>query len=404
MKISDVVFPNLNSTPNNNWEFINYLDTGSCTRNEISCIQKIVKGSYPSRARRVVQKNDVILSTVRPNQCHYAILKEPIENMIVSTGFTVLTPKENVVAEYLYFFLTQKEITNRLSVIADSATTSYPSINPEDILNLDITLPHKSYQQKVSDILWAIEEKISLNKKVNHELEAMVKVIFNYWFIQFDFPNHEGKPYKSSGGKMVWNDELGNEIPQGWFPQELNQITDVSSESVNPRNFLNADFKHFSIPVFDETGTFGLEKGAQINSNKFLVKESDILVSKLNPWFNRVVLGEKGENIICSTEFVVWRSKNNDIKNYLYSIATNKSFINYCTKNATGTSNSHKRVNPTTMMEYKVAHDDKVAEQFGRKVDSIVKLLFNNMKQNQELITLRDSLLPLLMNGQVKVK
>ncbi len=136
MKISDVAIPNPNNTPDTEWDFINYLDTGSCTRNEISGIQKLYKGEFPSRAKRVVKINDVIISTVRPNLCHYAILKDTLENMVVSTGFTVLTAKENVIPEYLYFFLTQKNVTDRLSVIADGATTSYPSLNPEDILNL----------------------------------------------------------------------------------------------------------------------------------------------------------------------------------------------------------------------------------------------------------------------------
>jgi type I restriction enzyme, S subunit len=232
----------------------------------------------------------------------------------------------------------------------------------------------------------------------------MAKTLYNYWFVQFDFPNEEGKPYKSSGGKMSYNSELKREIPKRWEVKALDGIATVNNDSVNPQLFSDIDFRHYSIPTYDATGTYGIEKGKEINSNKFTVLSNDILVSKLNPWFSRVIYGEDKPNIICSTEFVVWRSRDINLKNYLFMIAHDKSFITYCTQNATGTSNSHKRVNPTVMMNYTIAYDEKVAEKYEKIIDSVLKLILKNKKQNQELIKVRDFLLPLLMNGQVKVK
>lgn len=129
-------------------------------------------------------------------------------------------------SQYLYFFLTQKNVTDRLIVIASGATTSYPSLNPEDILNLEIILPDKKEGAKKNFrySFSRFEEKISLNNRINIELEAMAKTIYNYWFVQFDFPNEEGKPYKASGGAMEYNEELKTEIPIGWKDGRLEEI------------------------------------------------------------------------------------------------------------------------------------------------------------------------------------
>jgi type I restriction enzyme, S subunit len=258
-------------------------------------------------------------------------------------------------------------------------------------------------QQKIASVLSALDSKIELNNRINAELEAMAKTLYDYWFVQFDFPDENGKPYKSSGGKMIWNDELKREIPEGWNAKRLAEITDVSNESLNPMNSSDKNFKHYSIPNFDETGTYKIEKGAEIKSNKFIVRKTDLLVSKLNPWFNRVIFSPDETDLICSTEFVVWRTESLAMKNYLFMIARDKSFILYCTKSAAGTSNSHKRVNPTVMMQYQAIFNEPIAKLFGTKIDAIIKAKATNELENQKLAELRDWLLPMLMNGQVTV-
>lgn len=221
--------------------------------------------------------------------------------------------------------------------------------------------------------------------------------------MQFDFPDKNGQPYKTTGGKMVWNKELKREIPVGWNIKNLSEITSVSSESINPFDFPEKDFKHYSIPAFDESGSFKIEKGNEIKSNKFLIKDTDILVSKLNPWFNRVIYSTDNADLISSTEFVVWRTKNTAIKNYMYMIARDASFITYCAQSASGTSHSHKRVNPTVMMKYQIVFNEEIAERFGLALGSTIKLYAKNQVENTNLSELRDWLLPMLMNGQVKV-
>lgn len=273
------------------------------------------------------------------------------------------------------------------------------------LFNLLSSIPEDDkIQQKIASVLSSLDHKIELNNRINAELEAMAKTIYDYWFVQFDFPNAEGKPYKSSRGKMVFNEDLNREIPERWRVKKLKDLTPISNASLMPNNYPKVFYKHYSIPVFDERKTFIKECGENIMSNKFIVGCNDILVSKLNPWFNRVIYVPNLENQICSTEFVVWRTPSNSLKNYLYLIATNNHFISYCIKMAAGTSNSHKRVSPTVMMKYKVAYDKLISEKFGLAIDPIIGKMQTINKENQHLASLRDWLLPMLMNGQIGFK
>lgn len=144
--IKDVCDANKGSlSKKDNWSYINYLDTSNITNNSIENIQFIdaTKDKIPSRAKRKIQPNDIVYSTVRPNQYHYGIIKEPTENMIASTGFTVLRSKGVYPNDLIYLWLTQKEVTDKLQAIAEQSTSAYPSIKADDILSMKILLPQK---------------------------------------------------------------------------------------------------------------------------------------------------------------------------------------------------------------------------------------------------------------------
>ena len=301
--------------------------------------------------------------------------------------------------EYVYYFL--KTQYNELRNLSSGVRKN---LNSDDIKNFVIRLPKNlTEQKKIVGALSALDAKIDCNKRINFELEAMAKALFDYWFVQFDFPDSDGKPYKSSGGKMVYNTLLKRDIPENWAAAPLSSITPVSNESLNPADFPDKLFKHFSIPVFDVAKTYGVELGQSIGSNKFTVLGADLLVSKLNPWSNRVVYAMDEADQICSTEFVVWRSSSENLKNFLFLIATSQQFISHCVQSASGTSNSHKRVNPSVMMRFELPYEEKVAAEFGKVINPILKKLIVNQHENQYLSQLRDWLLPMLMNGQVMV-
>ncbi len=305
--------------------------------------------------------------------------------------------KKGINPRFGYYLLLHSKLQKRLR------GSTQPFVSYDLLYDVKVFLPNKIIQNNIASVLTDLDSKIELNNRINAELEAMAKTLYDYWFVQFDFPDKNGKPYKTNGGKMVWNEELKREIPEGWEVKPLSEITAVSNESVNPMDFPDKEFKYYSIPGFDESGTFNIEKGIEIRSNKYSIKNTDVLVSKLNPWFSRVIYATNDSDLISSTEFVVFRTENISIKNYMYMIARDASFVSFCTKSASGTSNSHKRVNPTVMMRYQIVFDETIATLFGNTIIGSIRMLAKNKIENQKLTELRDWLLPMLMNGQVKV-
>ena len=239
---------------------------------------------------------------------------------------------------------------------------------------------------------------------INQNLEAMAKQLYDYWFVQFDFPNKDGKPYKSSGGEMVWNEKLKRMIPKEWTNANIYQLASISKETVNPQAQPNELFKHYSLPEYDKTGTYAEEYGIDIQSAKFIVTNNCILVSKLNPWTSRVICGNRGSNQICSTEFVVWNPASLKTKGFLFMLAKSAKFIEYCTQGATGTSHSHRRINPELMMKFDFPYNSEIAIKFSLLIENIIVHLHNNIAQLKVLTKQRDELLPLLMNGQITIE
>lgn len=369
-------------------------------RVDLSDISFISEKDARRLSKYIVKKNDIVYSR-RGDVTLKALIREKEEGFFCGTGCLLLRPGQQLDARFLTYYLSTSGVKNWIVKQAVGATM--PNLNTGILSSVPFNGPVKKEQEKIANVLSAIEEKVEINNLINAELQAMAKTLYDYWFVQFDFPDANGKPYKTAGGKMVYNPILRRQIPEGWEVKVLSKITSTSNQSVTPADNPEKIFRHFSIPVYDATKTFGLEAGETIGSNKFTVDESDILVSKLNPWFSRVIYAEEEEDLICSTEFVVWRTPNSHIKNYLYMVATSPQFIGYCTQSATGTSNSHKRVNPNIMMDFKVPFNNKLASGLGEKVEPLIKQIVTNQRENSELEKLRDWLLPMLMNGQVTV-
>ena len=157
------------------WKFVNYLDTGNITANKIDSIKYIdlKTEKLPSRAKRKVSYNSIVYSTVRPNQLHYGIIKEQPDNFLVSTGFTVIDVDERKAnADFIYYALTQDEITTHLQAIGEQSVSAYPSIKPSDLENLELLLPTIEEQCKIVSILENIDAKIKINENINNNLAS----------------------------------------------------------------------------------------------------------------------------------------------------------------------------------------------------------------------------------------
>lgn len=187
VRIGDLCKTNAKSySPKEGWTFVNYLDTGNITKNVIDEVQYIdlSKEKLPSRAKRKVEHNSVLFSTVRPNQAHYGIIKSQPENFLVSTGFAVIdADSERLDPDYLYYLLSSNEIVEGLHAIAEQSTSAYPSIKPSDIENLEVDVPDIETQKKISAVLVSIDEKIRSNTAINKNLFQQAQALFKARFV-----------------------------------------------------------------------------------------------------------------------------------------------------------------------------------------------------------------------------
>ena len=203
IRLGDACVTNAESySPKEEWDFVNYLDTGNITDNRIDSVQYIdVKNeNLPSRARRKVKTNSIIFSTVRPNQRHLGIIKKQPAHFLVSTGFAVIDVDDTMLdADFVYYTLAQNSVVEMLHAIAEQSTSAYPSIKPSDIENLEIDIPSVATQKKISGLLRCIDRKIEQNTEINDNLLQQAQLLYKDRFVDmtpFDgvMPNdwHEG--------------------------------------------------------------------------------------------------------------------------------------------------------------------------------------------------------------------
>ena len=176
IRLGDVCYVNTEAySEKERWDYVHYLDTGNITKNCIDEIQYIdlMKEKLPSRARRKVKYNSILYSTVRPNQCHYGIVKEQSSNFLVSTGFSVIDViDERVDADFLYCYLTMNAVTEKMHAIAEQSTSAYPAIKSSDIEDLELKLPDILTQKRIASFLMSLEHKITNNTKLNKNLDV----------------------------------------------------------------------------------------------------------------------------------------------------------------------------------------------------------------------------------------
>ena len=388
-------------------ETINLNQACNIITGELDSNQSSLNGKYPfftcapnpERINHYAYDDDVILIAGNNAQGNFHLNRYKGKFNAYQRTYIVSTKKEFDI-NYIYYSL--KLELDRLKNRSQGSQTKFltmPIINSIQIRNTKF-----EDQIKISSLMYKIDKKIYKLKFINEKIRNLIQLMYNYWFLQFDYPNSKGRPYKSSGGKMIWNNKLKTEIPENWEVKKLSDLITLGKKTIEPMQFPNVSFNYFNIPWFDKHNSYQIEKGINIKSNKFIVEENDILISKLNPKFNRVIYSSKIKNLICSTEFVIWKNESKFLKNYYYSLSKNKLFNKYIVQSSTGTSNSHRRINPKIMMDFKIAYNERIFQKYGKEVNSLIQLLSINEKETQKLQNKLSNFLPLLINGQIKIK
>lgn len=298
---------------------------------------------------------------------------------------------------YLYYYLNSIDISGYIT------GSVQPKLSKANLNSITIVLPSLKEQKNISDVLRALDDKIELNNAINKNLEEMAQALFKRWFVDFEFPNENGEPYKSSGGEFE-ESELGL-IPKGWKICTLGEFCEISTTSINPAILPDIIFEHYSLPAFDSGRLPVFESGCEIKSNKYKVSKNSILVSKLNPETKRIWNPYcLTEYAICSTEFMNYIPINSRLRAYSYSILNSEGFHQYLVGNTTGSTNSRQRVNPKATLQYKFVYGGTdIAYIFNDLVSAIYKKINENTLENKYLASTRDTLLPKLMSGEIRV-
>jgi len=282
-------------------------------------------------------------------------------------------------------------------------TSTQPNMKINHTLKYEILKVPLTEQKAIAYILSTLDEKIETNNKINEKLEEMTHALFKRWFIDYEFPNENGEPYKSSGGKMV-ESELGV-IPEGWRIEFLNALVGISNKSVKPHENPNKVYEHYSIPAYDNNKEPEYQDGKDIKSNKYNIDGEIVLVSKLNPSTKRIWKPVTQSNdAICSTEFMVYVPKIEKSLPYVYEFLNSDQFQNQLISNATGSTGSRQRVKPKETLQYKVMlPPQNLILNYSEVITSMHQKIDENIVENKKLRNLRDNLLPKLLSGAIRV-
>ena len=331
------------------------------------------------------------------------------ENKIASTEFLPLVVDEDVVDfQYCYYLLISDKITNYLCGQNTNTSGSHKRIDPDNFLNIEIKLPKMSIQRQVGKTLSALDRKIVLNKQINDNLEAMAKQLYDYWFVQFDFPNEEGKPYKSSGGAMVYNERLKREVPIGWEVENLIDFAEIKN-GATPSTADEANYGGDIVwitpkDLSDQQSKFVYQGERNITEQGFDSCSTSILPTNSVLMSSRAPIGlvSIAKHEVCT---------NQGFKSFIPKSISDSIYLYYYIKHnikqieQLGTGTTFKEVSRDDLCKFPIltigAKDIYV--QWIELQNGIADKQLALTKEIAALTKQRDELLPLLMNGQASV-
>ena len=351
-------------------------------------------------------KQDDLVVARTGNSTGRTYVYDESDGPMVYAGFLIkfVFDKEKINPRYLKYFTTTDIYKKQTAKYLGSTRGN---MSAQDFKNIKIAFPSRYTQDKLVELFDLFNNKVKINNKINFELESMAKTLYNYWFLQFEFPNENGKPYKSSGGKMVWNEELKREIPEGWEVRTVKDCADVVSGYPFKTETYSKDGKYKIYTIgnvqdgyIDDTCPNKIDFIPDDMDRGCILKPCDIIMS-LTGNVGRVGLVYTKNALL--NQRVLKVEPLEGYHNFLYLLFRNSSFSRVMQRIASGT--SQKNLSPNQVCDFKFAIPKKsLLDLFNKKVNGFIKAIVNNLSQNQELTSLRDFLLPLLMNGQVKFK
>ncbi len=349
---------------------------------------------YNNFLRKYLEKNDVCISLVGTigNICMV-----PSNSWIIIQNLIGLRANEDNSSTYLYYYL----CLIKKSLSALNRGSSQPSMLQGDLLSLKLNVfESKEYQEKVAGVLSALDNKIELNNKINADLEKMTKLIYDYWFTQFDFPDSNGKPYKSAGGAMAYSEQLKRKIPTSWVVKKLNDLFEFDKGTEPGASAYSETFTGEGSIKFYRVGDIESDSKTYVDSGSYTLKmvlPGDVVVTfdgtigKMGITLDGAISGGL-RHIYDKTGLISSAS--------IWAIFADPRIQASIHKYATGSVLLHAS---SSIDNLTMAYNIDVLKPFQDTVQPIYDHIVLNNNESTELAELRDWLLPMLMNGQVKV-
>ena len=389
-------------------------------RVDLSGIAYISEQDAERLSKYIVRAGDIVYSR-RGDVTLKALIREDQDGYFCGTGCLLLRPGSEIDPEFLTYYLSMPALKEW--IIKQAVGATMPNLNTGILERIPFTGPRKTKQKIIASAIASIDKKIELNNKINAELEAMAKLFYDYWFVQFDFPDANSRPYKSSGGKMVYNENLKREIPDGWAVNTLSdwiesdktgdwgketeqgnytlRVDCIRGADINglngkrkvkaPNRYILKKNKHKILSPFDliieisggspsqSTGRMAYLTSDTLERFKYPVISSNFCKAislRNNAYFFNFIY--QWNSIYDNGILFGWEGKTSGIKNLLFDSFVNKHWV--------------------------CLPPESLAKRFFETIDPIQRKKQKSLKENSELESLRDWLLPMLMNGQVTVK
>ena len=361
-----------------------------------------LKGQF----KKTIVKDDILFSEIRPANRRFAkVTTKNTKDYVVSTKLMVLRKyNEDVDLEYFYYCLTNQPFLDILQRRAENRIGSFPQITFDLLSEYAFPIPPISEQKRISSVISTLDKKIALNRQINQNLEAMAKQLYDYWFVQFDFPNEEGKPYKSSGGEMVWNEKLKRNIPVGWHCGNLFEIAvftnGLACQKFRPKDdevplpVIKIREMHDGISVDTEEVTSNIPESVKVYNGDVLFSWSASLEVML--W--AYGLGGLNQHIFKVT------SANDFPKSFYYFQLLD--YVDVFKKMAEARKTTMGHITQDHLQQSTIAIPDNkdIADKFEELISPIFKQIVKLQEEISNFIKQRDELLPLLMNGQITIE
>lgn len=358
---------------------------------------------YNKWMKEEVKQGDLLLTSEAPSG--QIMLWDTDEKIVLSQRVFALRVNELIYNKYLKYYI--QSSNGQKEILRNNSGSTVAGISAKTFSNILVRYPKKQTQHLIGDLLYALDKKIELNSQINIELESMAKTLYDYWFVQFDFPDKNGKPYKSSGGKMVYNSVLKSEIPEDWDSANISKIAILFGGGTPKKS--NKEYWNGNIPFFTptdcnssvytfETAENITEQGLNNSSTKLFSKNTLFITARGS--VGRLALN--GTPMAMNQSCYALQAKEGISYTYLFFLT--KLLIHHLEVKASGSVFNSIVSNDIYNTYLAIPNSCELITEYAIIAEPLFKKIEINIEEIRKLSMLRDFLIPMLMNGQVTIK